>query len=122
MRAIFLKRNYIEKSKKSGKSMTVLDVFELPKVINRESGEISRGQTRSIFVMAPNHFDLGKMCKLGDVIDIVMEYDEDYDRGFPVGVKVIKSSPYSFTEGGLLTIAKSQLAEVPEGTSTPFEG
>ena len=42
MRAMFLKRNYIEKSKKSGRSMVVLDVFELPRLRDDGTGEMRR--------------------------------------------------------------------------------
>lgn len=95
MRAMFLKRNYIEKAKKSGRSMTVLEVFELPKVKDDGSGELTQGQTRQYFVMDPKHFDLGKNCKFGDVVNIRFEYDERFDRGVPVGCDVVCESPFS---------------------------
>ena len=51
MRAMFLKRNYIEKSKKSGRSMVVLDVFELPRLRDDGTGEMTQGQARNYFIM-----------------------------------------------------------------------
>ncbi len=93
MRALFLKRNYVEKSKKSGKSMTILEVFELPRVKTDGSGEVTQGQSRQYFIMDPNHFDLGKNCKCGDIVDIKLEYNEQFDRGIPAEITVVEESP-----------------------------
>ncbi len=92
MRAMFLKRNYVEKSKKSGKSMTILEVFQLPEAKDDGSGEITQGQTHSYFIMNPNHFDLGKQCRLGDIVDIKFEYDERFNRGIPCAIEVVQES------------------------------
>ena len=94
MRAIFLKRNYVEKSKKSGKSMVVLDVFQLPQVKRDGTGEMTQGNIRTFFVMDPGHFDMGKGCSCGDLIDVSFEFDENYNRGIPVSVEVVQGSPY----------------------------
>lgn len=94
MRAMFLKRNYIEKSKKSGRSMVVLDVFELPRVRDDGSGEMTQGQTRSFFLMDKSRFELGAGCRFGDIIDISFDYDERFNRGVPASVTVVQESPY----------------------------
>ncbi len=98
MRAMFLERRYVEKSKKSGKSMTILSLYQLPEVKNDESGELVGGGTKQFFIMDSKHFDLGKNCNFGDIVDVHMEYDERFDRGFPVGIDVVRESPFDLME------------------------
>ena len=98
MRAMFLKRNYIEKSKKSGRSMVVLDVFELPRVRDDGTGELTQGQTRNYFIMDEQKFDIGKGCVLGDIVDIKFELDERFNRGVPVSMTKVQDSPYDLAE------------------------
>ena len=94
MRAMFLKRNYIEKSKKSGRSMVVLDVFELPRPRDDGSGELTQGQARNYFIMDEQKFDIGKGCVLGDIVDIKFELDERFNRGVPCAIEKVQESPY----------------------------
>lgn len=95
---MFLERRYVEKSKKSGKSMTILSVYKLPELKQDGSGELVGGETKQFFIMDANHFDLGKTCKLGDIIDIKMEYDERFDRGIPAGISVVEESPFNLLD------------------------
>lgn len=94
MRAMFLKRNYIEKSKRSGRSMVVLDVFELPRLKEDGSGELTQGQARNYFIMDEECFDIGKGCKLGDIVDVAFRLDERFNRGVPVSMTKVQDSPY----------------------------
>ena len=92
MKVLFLNRRYVEKSKKSGKSMVILDVYVLPELKDDDSGEIVGGGARTYFIMNPAHFEIGKNCKLGDVVELKMEYDARFDRGVPVETEVLEES------------------------------
>ena len=94
MRALFLSRRFIEKSQKSGKSMTILEVYKLPEVKSDGSGELVGGGVKQFFIMDKKNFEIGNTCNFGDVIDIHMEYDEKFDRGVPVGIEVLQETPY----------------------------
>lgn len=98
MKALFLNRRYVEKSKKSGKSMVILDVYQLPELKSDGSGELVGGGTKTYFITDPAHFEIGKKCKLGDVINLRMEYDERFDRGVPVETEVLIDSEINLLE------------------------
>lgn len=92
MKALFLSRRYVERTKSSGKSMVILEVFALPHVKDDGTGELAGGGVKTYFINNPNHFDIAKTNKLGDVIELKMELDEVRNVGIPVGTELIAES------------------------------
>ena len=92
MKAMFLRRQYVEKSKKSGRPVVILEVYKLPELKDDGSGELVGGGADTFFVTDPSRFEIGSNCKFGDIIDIKMVLNERFNRGEPMETKVIKAS------------------------------
>lgn len=92
MKAMFLKRQYVEKSKKSGKPMVILEVYKLPELKSDGSGELVGGGAETYFVTDPARFQIGRDCAFGDIVNIKMVLNERFNRGEPAETEVIQPS------------------------------
>ena len=92
MKGMFLSRRYVEKSKKSGRALVILEIYQLPELRSDGSGELVGGGAKTYFVTDPSRFEICKNCNFGDIIDVKMVLNERFNQGEPADAKVIKAS------------------------------
>lgn len=98
MKAMFLKRQYVEKSKKSGRPMVILEVYKLPELKNDESGELVGGGAQTFFIMDPSRFEIARNCNFGDIINVKMVLNERFNTGEPESTELIEASSIDLLE------------------------
>ncbi len=98
MKAMFLRRQYVEKSKKSGKPLVILEVFVLPELKSDGSGELVGGGATTYFITDPTRFEIGRNCNFGDIINIKMVLNERFNRGEPESAELIQASTVDLLE------------------------
>ena len=98
MKAMFLKRQYVEKTKKSGRPMVILEVYKLPELKSDGSGELVGGGAETYYVTDPKLFEIGRECNFGDIINLKMELNERFNRGEPVATELIEASSLDLVE------------------------
>lgn len=92
MKAMFLKRQYVEKTKKSGRPMVILEVYKLPELKSDGSGELVGGGAETYYITDPTRFEIGRNCNFGDIINIKMVLNERFNRGEPESTELIEAS------------------------------
>ncbi|MCD8372193.1 MAG: hypothetical protein LUD27_02700 [Clostridia bacterium] len=100
MKALFLRRTYLEKTKKSNNPMTIVEIYKLPS-LDQATGEVRGGEHQQYFFSEKDKLNIGADCKFGDLVDIRMVLDEVRNVGVPVAMTVIKKCPYTDKELGI---------------------
>ena len=98
MKAMFLRRQYVEKSKKSGRPMVILEVYKLPELKSDGSGELVGGGVETHFITDPSRFEICRNCNFGDIINIKMVLNERFNRGEPESAELIQASTVDLLE------------------------